>query len=212
MTQGLPPQDYKAVIEAILFAADTPLSLNDISAVLDGIESDLVQRCIDELNEGYETTPHSFHITHVAGGFQFSARPEYARWIRRVYRGRIPTRLSQASLECLSIVAYKQPISRTEIEAIRGVNVDSVLRTLLDRNLIRIAGRGAGVGRPILYATTNEFLKYFGLNKLTDLPKLDELKEMLRERDMEMGEDLEESDSSLFPRPHAPVFERDETE
>ncbi len=96
------------------------------------------------------------------------------------------------------------------IEAVRGVNVDGVLRTLLDRSLIRIAGRGAGVGRPILYATTSEFLKYFGLNKLTDLPKVDELKEMLRDKDLEMH-DLDE-DHALFPTPHTPIFNSNETE
>lgn len=201
---------HKSVIEAILFASDMPLSLNEMSQILDGFDRDSIKACIDELNAAYATAPHSFQIVEVAAGYQFGARPKYARWIRRVYRGRIPSRLSQASLECLSIIAYRQRISRTEIEAIRGVNVDGVLRTLLDRSLIRIAGRGTGVGRPILYATTDEFLKYFGLNKLTDLPKIDELKEMLRDRDLEMH-DLEE-DQSLFPTPHAPIFDRDETE
>lgn len=203
--------ELKPVLEAVLFASDTPLSLNDLSTILDGAETEQITVCLDQLNEEYEQTPHSFHIVQVAGGYQFCARSDYARWIRRMYRGRIPSRLSQASLECLSIVAYKQPISRTEIESVRGVNVDGVLRTLLDRSLIRIAGRGSGVGRPILYATTNEFLKYFGLNKLADLPKLDELKEMLRERDQEMQELIDE-DPALFPTPHAPIFERDETE
>ncbi|MBM3262041.1 MAG: SMC-Scp complex subunit ScpB [candidate division Zixibacteria bacterium] len=198
-----------AIIEALLFSTDSALSVNDLSAILDGMDAKEVERCIHSLQQGYETTERSFSIATVAGGFQLVTRPEYARWIKRLYRGRIPSRLTQASLECLAIVAYRQPISRTEIEAVRGVNVDGVMRTLLDRNLIRIAGRGEGVGRPILYATTDEFLRYFGLNRLSDMPKIDELKEMLRERDEALHEEAQES---LFPAPHIPHFERDETE
>jgi segregation and condensation protein B len=202
----------RAIIEAILFSSDAPVSLNDLSAILDGLDAGAIRQHIEALNAEYEQTARSFCILSVAGGYQFGARPAYARWIKRLYRGRIPSRLTQASLECLAIIAYKQPISRTEIEAIRGVNVDGVLRTLLDRSLIRIAGRGEGVGRPILYATTSEFLRYFGLNKLSDLPKIDELKEMLRERDREQQVRMEEEDAALFPEPHTPIFERDETE
>jgi segregation and condensation protein B len=205
------PTDIRPIIEALIFAADAPLTLNELSAILDGMETTRIQTGIEELNTDYEQTGRSFYIAAVAGGFQYAVRPEHARWIRRLYKGRLPSRLTQASLECLAIVAYKQPISRTEIESIRGVNVDGVLRTLLDRNLIRIAGRGESVGRPILYATTTDFLKYFGLNRLTDLPKLDELKEMLRDRDADM-ETGEEEDHALFRTPRPPLFERDETE
>lgn len=208
------PEDCAAILEGVLFAADAPLSLSDLVTLLDGIDAETIKRSLDQLNEEYDRHPHSFQIMQVAGGYQLCARPQYARWIKRLYRGRVSSRLSQAALECLSIVAYKQPISRTEIEAIRGVNVEGVLRTLLERSLIRIAGRGDGLGRPILYATTNEFLRYFGLNRLSDLPKLDELKEMLRERDQEMQEAMgaEDEGMPLFPKPQAPVFERNETE
>lgn len=214
MSDASKPEEYAAIIESVLFATDTPLSLNDLVAVLDGVDAAAVKRSIAHLNEEYDAHPHSFHITQVAGGYQLCARPQYARWIKRLYRGKVSSRLSQAALECLSIVAYKQPISRTEIEAVRGVNVEGVLRTLLERSLIRIAGRGEGLGRPLLYATTNEFLRYFGLNKLSDLPKLDELQEMLRERDREMQEGMDTGDEGipLFPAPPTPVFERSETE
>lgn len=205
--------DPKRIIEAIIFSTDTPLSIGDLSAILDGAEPRIIEKHIQDLTAEYDQAGVSFSIMQVAGGYQFVSRTEYARWIKRLYRGRIPSRLSQASLECLAIVAYKQPISRTAIESIRGVNVDGVIRTLLDRNLVRIAGRGEGVGRPILYATTPEFLKYCGLNKLTDLPKVDELKEILRERDEAAGLDrMEEPVASLFPTPHLPEFNRDETE
>lgn len=181
-------KDYAAIIESVLFAADMPLTLSDLGRILDGVEPGTIKACMDRLREAYDKMPHSFQIVEIAGGYQLCARPEFAPWIRRLYRGRLSSRLSQAALECLSIIAYKQPVSRSEIEAIRGVSVDGVVRTLLDRNLIRIAGRGEGVGRPILYATTNDFLRYFGLNRLSDLPKIDELKEMLQNRDQELEE------------------------
>lgn len=206
----LPDSSPAAIIEAVLFSSDTALTLNDLSNILDGMPTPSIERHVTDLNEFYEREHRSFRISEVAGGFQMVTRPEYARWIKRLYRGRIPSRLTQASLECLAIVAYRQPISRTEIEAIRGVNVDGVMRTLLDRNLIRIAGRGEGVGRPILYATTDEFLRYFGLNKLADMPKVDELKEILRQRDEAQHEE-DQASSLLFPTPHMPNFDRDET-
>ena len=193
--------EYRAITEAVLFASDAPLSLSELSRIMDDVGEETIGECIEALNERYAQGGHGFEIRHVANGYQLSSKVDYAKWIRRLYRGRIPSRLTQAALECLSIVAYKQPISRSEVEAIRGVNVDGVLRTLLDRNLIRIAGRGEGVGRPILYATTGDFLRYFGLNKLTDLPKLDELNELLKEQDIELDEVEEQLDQSLFPRP-----------
>ena len=211
MDEVLPDSAAATIIEAMLFSSDTALTLNDLSAILDGMATRTIERHVEELNAFYDRENRSFRISVVAGGFQMVTRPEYARWIKRLYRGRIPSRLTQASLECLAIVAYRQPISRTEIEAIRGVNVDGVMRTLLDRNLIRIAGRGEGVGRPILYATTDEFLRYFGLNKLADMPKVDELKEILRQRD-EAQHVEDQASSLLFPTPHMPDFDRDETQ
>lgn len=202
--------EYRAVTEAVLLASDTPLSLKELSRIMDDAGEELIGRCIETLNEKYETGGHGFEIRHVANGYQFSSKAAYAKWIRQLYRGRIPSRLTQAALECLAIVAYKQPISRTEVEAIRGVNVDGVLRTLLDRNLIRIAGRGEGVGRPILYATTGDFLRYFGLNRLSDLPKLDELNELLKDQDIVLTEEDEEPDQALFPGPGRPGAETDE--
>lgn len=201
--------EYRAIAEAVLFASDAPLSLSELSRIMDDVGEELIGECIEALNERYERGGHGFEIRRVANGYQLSSKVAYAKWIRRLYRGRIPSRLTQAALECLSIVAYKQPISRSEVEAIRGVNVDGVLRTLLDRNLIRIAGRGEGVGRPILYATTGDFLRYFGLNKLSDLPKLDELNELLKEQDIVLDEDDEMPDPSLFPGPDRAVDEKD---
>lgn len=202
--------EYSAITEAVLLASDAPLSLKELSRIMDDAGEELIGRCIEALNAKYERGGHGFEVRHVANGYQFSSKASYAKWIRRLYRGRIPARLTQAALECLAIVAYKQPISRTEVEAIRGVNVDGVLRTLLDRNLIRIAGRGEGVGRPILYATTGDFLRYFGLNELSDLPKLDELNELLKDQDIVLTEEEEEPDPALFRTPERPVIEKDE--
>ena len=202
--------EYRAITEAVLFASDAPLSLNELSRIMDDVGEALIEECIEALNERYTQGGHGFEIRLVADGYLFSSKVAYAKWIRRLYRGRIPSRLTQAALECLSIVAYKQPISRSEVEAIRGVNVDGVLRTLLDRNLIRIAGRGEGVGRPILYATTGDFLRYFGLNKLSDLPKLDELNELLKEQDIVLEEEEAAPDLSLFPGPGRRADESDE--
>ncbi len=193
--------EYRAIAEAVILASDTPLGLKELARIMDDAGEELISRCIDTLNEKYERGGHGFEIRHVANGYQFISRAAYAKWIRRLFRGRMPSRLTQAALECLAIVAYKQPISRTEVEAIRGVNVDGVIRTLLDRNLIRIAGRGEGVGRPILYATTDDFLRYFGLNRLADLPNLDELNELLKEQDMLLAEAEEEPVQALFPAP-----------
>jgi segregation and condensation protein B len=115
----------------------------------------------------------------VAGGWQAYCRPEYSRWVKELHRGRLPARLSQAALETLAIIAYKQPIVRAEIEAIRGVDSSGVLSTLLRRDLITIAGRAPGMGRALMYRTTREFLRYFGLNFVTDLPRLEEFAEVL---------------------------------
>jgi len=135
-------EECRSIIESLLFVSDVPLSLKELNRCMDDVNEGLIRRCIDDLNERYDQGSHSFRIRRVANGFQLASRKEYAQWIRRLYRGRIPARLTQAALECLAIVAYKQPISRTEVEAIRGVSVDGVLRNLLDRDLIRIAGRG----------------------------------------------------------------------
>jgi len=213
MTEETQFLEYKSIIEALLFAYDAPLTLKELSRILDDLDEHVIKKCIYELNAEYQEAPHSFQINEVADGYQFSTRVEYAKWIKRLYRGHIPSRLTQASLECLAIIAYKQPVSRSGVEAVRGVNVDGVIRTLLDRNLIRIAGRGDGVGRPILYATTTDFLKYFGLNNLTDLPRIDELNDLLKDRNIDIEEEeTEDMDHSLFPKPQTPIFERDETE
>lgn len=172
--------DRRAVIEALLFASDAPLGAARIREVVGPMEDDEIRAAIDGLRADYERGGRAFDIVEIEEGYQVLSRPEFAPWVERLWVERRKARLSRAALETVAIVAYKQPILKAEIEMIRGVNSDGVIRTLLERNLVTIAGRAEGVGRPLLYGTTQEFLNYFGLNRLSDLPKIEELRELLR--------------------------------
>lgn len=181
---------YNSVIEALIFSSDEPITSAEIIRAIKGIDgedtqvnNDEVETCVDELNQNYETTSSFFKIVKVAGGYLFSTRPEYAKYVGYLSSEKSKRRLSQAALETLAIIAYKQPITKPELESIRGVNSDYILNTLLEKNLITITGRSETVGRPLLYGTTNEFLLYFGLNKLSDLPKPREVDDILKDED-----------------------------
>jgi segregation and condensation protein B len=141
----------------------------------------LVKRCVDALNTEYRSTGRSFRITEVAGGFAFQTVHDYGIYVGRLHADKARRRLSQSALETLAIIAFKQPISKPSIEAIRGVNADFVLKSLLERNLVTIVGRDSTVGRPLLYGTTKTFLKHFGLKNLDDLPRPREIQELLEE-------------------------------
>jgi len=162
------------IVESVLFAAATPVSLKRLVEVLAGPTAKEVQGAVARLREHYNLGQRGIQLQEVAGGYQFRTARENAEWVRAVFRDK-PARLGRAALETLAIVAYKQPVTRAEIEAIRGVDVDGVLNTLLSRRLIKIAGRKEAVGRPLLYATTPEFLESFGLKDLNELPSLKEL-------------------------------------
>jgi len=166
----------KRIIEALLFVSDKPVSIDALKDVLKEVDPTEIRAFVEELNGEYSTQGRSFSIKEIAGGFQMLTDPLFSRWISALYK-RPPDRLSGPSLETLAIVAYRQPITRADIEAIRGVNIDGVVKTLEDRNLIKTKGRVDGPGRPILYGTTNEFLQHFGLKSLEELPKLKEFKE-----------------------------------
>ncbi|MEJ2104588.1 MAG: SMC-Scp complex subunit ScpB [Ignavibacteriaceae bacterium] len=162
---------YISVIEALIFASDDSLSREEIiSAIkaIDGEEVDIspddIESTVDLLNKNYDENGNSFRIIRIAKGFLFATVEQYAKFVGYLSSERAKRRLSQAALETLSIIAYKQPITKPELESIRGVNSDYILTTLLEKNLITIKGRAETVGRPLLYATTDEFLKYFGLN------------------------------------------------
>ncbi len=171
--------DIKKIAEAILFAADSSVPLDKLTEIIEEAERREIREALKSLAEEYDSEERPYALAEVAGGWQIYCRPEYSKWVRELHKGRIPTRLSQAALETLAIIAYKQPIVRAEIETIRGVDSSGVLATLMRRDLTTIAGRAPGMGRALMYRTTKEFLRYFGLNFVTDLPRLEEFAEVL---------------------------------
>lgn len=171
-------QEIKGVVEALIFAADKPISLQEMKEVLGGIDGQAVREVIGSLQEEYESQRRSFQIVEVGGGFRMSTRPQFGEWLKKFYKFRHRERLTPASLETLAVIAYKQPLIRAEIEAIRGVDVSGVLHSLLEKRFIRVMGRKEVAGRPLIYGTTNQFLEHFGLKSLSELPRMGELREM----------------------------------
>lgn len=169
-------EEKKRIIEALLFVSDKPVSIDALRDVMKDVEPTEARALIEELNGEYSSSGRSYSIKEIAGGFQMLTDPVYSRWISELYK-RPSDKLRGPTLETLAIIAYKQPITRSGIEAIRGVNVDGVLRTLEEHNLIKSRGRLDAPGRPILYGTTTEFLQHFGLRSLDELPKLKEFQE-----------------------------------
>ena len=167
----------KSILESLLFASDGPLTLHRFGEVLEGVEPSEIAWVLLELQAEFETAERGFRLVEIAGGYQLRTTKENADWVKKLYRDR-PARMTRATLETLAIIAYKQPITRAEIEAIRGVDVDGVVATLLDRRLIRIVARKDVPGRPFLYGTTPEFLGMFNLKDLSHLPTLKEMEEM----------------------------------
>ena len=170
-------QEARSVIEGLLFMSGEPLSLNDIRKIIE-VDKYNTERLIRELLNDYAMRNAGLLIAEVAEGFQMVTNPACAPWVRKLLSTAVPKKLTQSSLETLAIVAYKQPIIKAEIEAIRGVNSDGVIRTLLERRLIKILGRKEVPGRPLMYGTTSEFLQYFGLKDLAELPTLKEFDEV----------------------------------
>lgn len=169
--------ETKRIIEALLFTSEKPIAVDQIREVLDEVEPKDIRAIILELKSEYETLGRSFKIYEVAGGFQMVTEPAFAEYLKKFYKIKSKDKLTKPALETLAIIAYRQPITRADIEDIRGVNVDGVVKTLADRMLIRITGRKDAPGRPILYGTTKEFLERFGLSSLGELPKLSEVTE-----------------------------------
>lgn len=165
-------EDLKKIIETLLFITDRPVKPSRIADVVETADARRVREIIRELQEEYASQGRAVRIVELGGGFQMSTKPEYGRWVRRLYNEKMTTKLSNAALETLAIVAYKQPITRAEMEAIRGVDVAGPLERLLERALVRVVGKKDTVGRPMVYGTTDEFLRMFGLNKISELPDL----------------------------------------
>ena len=177
------------IVEAVLFASDAPLTPGEIARADERLDEDQVEEALQMLKAEYDDTQRAFHLTEIAEGYQILTRPEFAPYLERFDNVPRPNRLSGPSLETLAIIAYRQPIGRIEIEYIRGVNSSGVIRTLQDRSLIDIVGRGEGLGRPLLYGTTQRFQEHFGFASLDDLPRPDELPIILKDRmPLEEGE------------------------
>jgi segregation and condensation protein B len=176
-------EDLKLIIEALLFASPEPLSVARIKSILQGVETEEINQALESLDNEYAQESRSFQMVEIGGGYQLATKPDYSVFVAKLADSRSKQRLSKAAMETLAIVAYKQPVVRSMIEGIRGVNADGVLRTLLERDLIRIVGRGDGPGRPLLFGTTREFLLQFGLNKLSDLPGLKEIEDLVGGKD-----------------------------
>ena len=170
-------EDIKNIIESLLLVAEEPLKIDRIKNILALAEKKEIQKALAELSSEYEHRKGGFFLREVAGGYQIRTRPEYREWIKRLIQPK-PLRLSKPALETLAIIAYKQPIIRSDIEHIRGVNCGGILRMLLERNLVRILGRKAIPGRPHIYATTKQFLEVFDLKNLEDLPTPKEISEL----------------------------------
>ena len=188
----------KQIIEALLFASDEPVTLPMLRAVFDDVNRDIpenekttasneeIRSIVDALNAEYSESNRAYRIQQIAGGYVYSTDKKFATWVGKLFKEKARRKLSQTAVETLAIIAYKQPITKSEVEFIRGVNADYIMKTLLEKNLATIVGRAHSPGRPLLYGTTPDFLKHFGLNEITDLPKPREIEELLGETELEV--------------------------
>ena len=170
--------ETRQAIGALLFASDRPLSIGRIAEALADIDPDIVANLMQELREDINARDLPFTLTEIAGGYQFVTKPQYAPYVRRLFQIKKSKQLSKALLETLAIIAYKQPVTRAEVESIRGVSVSYAFESLQEKRLIRVVGVAELPGRPKLYRTTDEFLIHFGLKTLRELPSIEELREM----------------------------------
>jgi segregation and condensation protein B len=191
-------ENIKAVIEALILASETPLVLEKICIILSGVEKSEIKEVLEKLVLEYNERQGGIYLQEVAGGFQFRTRPELSPWVKKL-KSTKPHSLSPQAMETLAIVAYKQPIVKSEIESIRGVDVGAPLKSLLDRKLIRIVGRKDVPGKPIIYGTTRKFLEVFNLKDIMDLPNLRELKELNQQQDLVEQEIVEEETIEDIP-------------
>ena len=176
LTAALPP---KAILEAILFAASEPISVKEFRHVLPALSTREIRNGLMELRNDYQELHRSFRLVEIANGYQICTCPEYAEWVQKFYTRQVRVTLSPSALETLAIVAYKQPVTRADVAAIRGVNSDSVLNSLVEKGLVCIAGRKEGAGRSLLFSTTDAFLQQFGLKDPSELPSIEEIEALL---------------------------------
>jgi len=175
-------EKLKKTLESLLFVSDSPLPAKKVASFIKDISLEEVEQAFAALAEELNQLERSFQLVRIAEGYQLVTRPEYHKFAKELYKVISKTRLSKASLEALAIIAYKQPVTRAEVEAIRGVEVSNLVQSLLEKRMIRILGRAETPGRPLLYGTTTEFLIHFGLKDLSDLPKVSEIQELAGDR------------------------------
>lgn len=171
----------KNLIESLIFVSQEPLTLDRIQAVVEGVPAEDIRAAVDELVSDYAADGHGVQVIHVGGGWLFSTKPAFDREVRRLLQIERKNRLSSASLETLAAIAYRQPVTQSEVSAIRGVDSTSSLKTLLEKNLIKIVGRKKAPGNPLVYRTSDAFLLYLGLNSLDELPSEEEIAKILQE-------------------------------
>ncbi len=178
--EGRPPEDLLvAAVEAVLFAAGEPVHPGELASAFGGVSEDRVDEALESLRAAYEDRDAGLLLERVAGAYRIVTRKDVGAWVRRFFRQRNRTRLSPAALETLAIVAYRQPVTAPEIQAVRGVDPSAALKSLLEKKLLRILGRKRVVGNPLLYGTSRQFLVHFGLNRLEDLPSIDDFEQFL---------------------------------
>ncbi len=178
--------EQRRIIEALVLASNEPVSVQRLAAIVPGLTPAVAKDRINEINTEYQEQDRAFEIWEVAGGFQIRTRAEFSGYVQELRKDR-PLRLSQAALETMAIVAYKQPLTRAELELVRGVDSGAILKSLLDRRLLRLVGHRDVPGRPLIYGTSKRFLEVFGLESLKQLPSLRELEELAREQGIELG-------------------------
>ncbi len=194
--------ELKAIVEALIFASPEPLSAKALFKILDGEPREDVEAALEGVKQDYER-PGGLQVVEVAGGYQIVTRSDLHEWVSRLFHERSAQRLSVQALETLAVIAYRQPITAPEISEVRGVNTSGVLHTLIERRLITIVGRKQVVGRPFLYATTRDFLDRFGLNSLGDLPKVEDMAEVLGAEVLEGVAEVEATATLPFEEPTA---------
>ncbi|MEA3506390.1 MAG: SMC-Scp complex subunit ScpB [Elusimicrobiota bacterium] len=168
-------EELRNIVECLLYVSSKPIKAGGIASVIEDVTETDIKKTLIELSKEYDTANRPIFIQKVAGGWRMATRKEYGKWVKKFYSRETTYNLTNAALETLSIVAYRQPVTTTEVEEIRGVSSGGVLRGLFEKRLIKIAGRKETIGRPIIYRTTDKFLEYFGLESISDLPPLEEL-------------------------------------
>ena len=194
--------NLKSAIEALIFASEKPITLEQIKKVLGDLDTLSINKIITELKNDYQTQNRGLRVVEIAGGFVMTTCSNFAPFLRKLFKNRYSDKLSKPALESLAIIAYKQPLTKAEIESLRNVNVDGVMKSLVDKNLIRICGRKKVPGRPFVFGTTREFLEHFGLKSLQDLPKMEDFTGLAQEKEAQIDiepiiqEDLEVKNES----------------